>query len=46
MVTVPMGQQGLVDGGFLVGENGLQTSGPGGLALARVDEDALMAAAD
>lgn len=46
MVPMPMSEQGLVDGGFFLGEHRLQVSGPCGLALACVDEDALVAAAD
>lgn len=33
-------------GGFFVGEDGLELFGPGWFALAGVDEDALVAAAD
>jgi hypothetical protein len=46
VVTMPVSEQGLVNGGFLLGEHGLQPSSPRGLALARVDEDTLVAAAN
>lgn len=44
MVSVPMGQQRLVDGGLLRREDGLQTGHPGKFTLARVDEDASLPA--
>lgn len=37
MVAVPVGEEGLVDGGFFVGEDGLELFGPGWFALARID---------
>ena len=46
MVAVPVSEQGLVYGSFLVGKNGLQLLGPSLLALAGVDEDALVSAAN
>lgn len=44
VVAMPVCEEGLVNGGFLLGEHGLQTSSPRGLALARIDEDTLVAA--
>lgn len=46
MVAVPVSEQGLVYGSFLVGKDGLQLLGPSWLALAGVDEDALVSAAN
>lgn len=46
VVAMPVGEEGLVNGGILLGEHGLQTSSPRGLALARVDEDTLVATAN
>ena len=46
VIAVPVGEEGLVHCGFFVGEDGLELFGPGWFALAGVDEDALVAAAD
>lgn len=37
MVAVPVGEEGLVDGGFFLGQHGLQPCSPGGFAFACVD---------
>lgn len=37
MITVPVGEEGLVHGSFFVGEDGLELFGPCWLALASVD---------